>query len=163
MAQHISELNSPSSGAFSSCMLQIWYVLEYKLGMYEWWLRYGCKIMNKVYYGIVRYVRLCMIVWWCLNTTTRSYSLKTLLRMDYWGPKHVQPPNVIYKLNHKTLCILLDYIYIKSFVIYCPSSFHTFLLRTFPLLLRSYSRAPVGQRQWLDSVPPLVTLPHPSA
>ena len=31
--------------------------------------------------------------------------------MDHWGPKHVELPNVMNKLNHKTLCILLDYIY----------------------------------------------------
>ena len=30
--------------------------------------------------------------------------------MDYWGPKHVEPPSVMNKLNHKTMCILLDYI-----------------------------------------------------
>ena len=34
--------------------------------------------------------------------------------MDYWGPKHVEPPSVMNKLNHKTLCILLDYTYIAG-------------------------------------------------
>ena len=32
--------------------------------------------------------------------------------MDHWGPKHVEPPSVMNKLNHKTLCIWLVYIYI---------------------------------------------------
>ena len=32
--------------------------------------------------------------------------------MDHLGPKHVQPPSVVNKLNHKTLYIWLVYIYI---------------------------------------------------
>ena len=31
--------------------------------------------------------------------------------MDHWGPKHVEPPSVMNKLNHKTLCIWLVYIH----------------------------------------------------
>ena len=31
--------------------------------------------------------------------------------MDYRGTKHVELLNVINKINHKILCILLDYIY----------------------------------------------------
>ena len=35
--------------------------------------------------------------------------------MDRWGPKHVELTYVMNKLSHrKTLCILLDYIYIKA-------------------------------------------------
>ena len=31
MAEHVSDLSGPSSGAFTSCMLQIWYVVIYIL------------------------------------------------------------------------------------------------------------------------------------
>ena len=31
--------------------------------------------------------------------------------MDYWGPKHVELLNVMNKLNHNILCILMNYIY----------------------------------------------------
>ena len=41
-----------------------------------------------------------------------TYSLRTLLKMDYWSPKHVELLNVMNKINHQILCILLDYIYI---------------------------------------------------
>ena len=50
------------------------------------------------------------------HTKFATYSLKTLLKMDYCGPKHVEPPNVMNKLNHKTLCILLDFIYIARLI-----------------------------------------------
>ena len=37
--------------------------------------------------------------------------------MDRWGPKHVELTYVMNKLNYlKTLCILLDCIYIITFV-----------------------------------------------
>ena len=32
--------------------------------------------------------------------------------MGHCGPKHVEPPSVMNKPNHKTLCILLDHTYI---------------------------------------------------
>jgi hypothetical protein len=51
------------------------------------------------------------------HTIFATHSLKTLLMMDYWGPKHVELLNVTNKLNHKTMCILLDYIYIKQLLI----------------------------------------------
>ena len=53
--------------------------------------------------------------------------------MDHWGSKHVEPPSVMNKLNHKTLCILFDYIYIARWytVPTVSSSFHTFLYSTF--------------------------------
>ena len=38
-------------------------------------------------------------------------ALTTFLRTDHWSPKHVELPNVMNKLNHKTLCILLGYIH----------------------------------------------------
>ena len=41
--------------------------------------------------------------------------------MDHWCPKHVEPPNVKNKLNHKTLCILY-YIYILQWVCVCVST-----------------------------------------
>ena len=50
------------------------------------------------------------------HTKFKTYSLKTLLRMDHWGPKHVELLNVMNKFNHKTLCILSDYIYVYTHV-----------------------------------------------
>ena len=41
-----------------------------------------------------------------------TYSIRTLLKMDYWSPKHVELLNVMNKINHQILCMLLDYIYI---------------------------------------------------
>ena len=38
-----------------------------------------------------------------------NYSIDTLLKMDYWSPKHVELLNVMNKINHQILCILLDY------------------------------------------------------
>ena len=35
--------------------------------------------------------------------------------MDHWGPKHVEAPNIMNKLNHKTLCIWLIYMYIARY------------------------------------------------
>ena len=43
-----------------------------------------------------------------------TYSIRTLLKMHYWSPKHVELLNVMNKMNHQILCILLDYIYITS-------------------------------------------------
>ena len=34
--------------------------------------------------------------------------------MDYWTPKHVELLNVMKKINHQILCILLDYRYIPN-------------------------------------------------
>ena len=46
-----------------------------------------------------------------------TYSIRTLLKMmDYWSPKHVELLNVMNKINHQILCILLDYIYITIHV-----------------------------------------------
>ena len=43
-----------------------------------------------------------------------TYSIRTLLKMDYWIPKHVELLNVMNKINHQILCILLDYRYIAK-------------------------------------------------
>ena len=43
-----------------------------------------------------------------------TYSIRTLLKMDYWSPKHVVLLNVMNKINHQILCILLDYRYIAK-------------------------------------------------
>ena len=40
-----------------------------------------------------------------------TYSIRTLLKMDYWSPRRVELLNVVNKINHQILCIL-DYIYI---------------------------------------------------
>ena len=41
-----------------------------------------------------------------------TYSIRTFLKLDYLSPKHVELLNVMNKINHQILCILLDYIYI---------------------------------------------------
>ena len=38
-------------------------------------------------------------------------SIRKLLKMYYWSPKHVELLNVMNKINHQILCILLDYRY----------------------------------------------------
>ena len=76
-------------------------------------------------FGMSRYV-LLLWVWrknysssFTLITTGRietyqiaTYSIRTLLKMDYWSPKHVELLNVMNKINHPILGILLDYRYI---------------------------------------------------
>ena len=42
-----------------------------------------------------------------------TYSIRTLMKMDYRSPKHVELLNVMNKINLQMLCILLDYIYIN--------------------------------------------------
>ena len=42
--------------------------------------------------------------------------------MDYWSPKHVELLNVMNKINHQVLCILLDYRY-KTNPYWCLSLF----------------------------------------
>ena len=37
-----------------------------------------------------------------------TYSIRTLLKVDYWSPKHVELLNVLNKINHQILCILLQ-------------------------------------------------------
>ena len=41
---------------------------------------------------------------------TATHSIRTLLKMGYRSPKHVELLNVMNKINHQILCILLDYI-----------------------------------------------------
>ena len=38
-----------------------------------------------------------------------TYSIRTLLEIDYRSAKHVELLNVMNKINHQILCILLDY------------------------------------------------------
>ena len=90
----ISDFNNPSSEAFLCCMLQFG-MSRYVLLLWGW--RKNCSDVSR-------------------HTKFATYSLKTLLKMDYCGPKHVGPPNVMNKLNHKTLCILLDFIYIARLI-----------------------------------------------
>ena len=39
--------------------------------------------------------------------------------MDLWSTKHVEPPSVMNKQNHWTLCVLLDCIYIAENYSFC--------------------------------------------
>ena len=43
-----------------------------------------------------------------------TYSIRMLLKMVYWSPKHVELLNVMNKINHQILCILLHYGYIAA-------------------------------------------------
>ena len=53
-----------------------------------------------------------------------TYNIRTLLKMVYWSPKHVELPNVMNKINHQILCTLLDYIYIaKWYTVHTISKF----------------------------------------
>ena len=62
--------------------------------------------------------------------------------MEHWGPKHVQPPSVTNKLNHKTLCILLVYIYItRWYTVHTISRSVLSSHCTIPTTARSESRA----------------------
>ena len=45
------------------------------------------------------------------HTNFATCSFKSFLRMDHLSPKHVELTCVMNKLTHKTLCILLDYVY----------------------------------------------------
>ena len=45
-----------------------------------------------------------------------TYNIRTLLKMDYWSPKHVELLNVMHKTNHQILCILLDDIYMWDLI-----------------------------------------------
>ena len=54
----------------------------------------------------------CWVVCILPHTKTANTACKTLLMMDRWGLKHVQLTYVMNKLTKKTLCILLDCIYI---------------------------------------------------
>ena len=69
-----------TSGAFSSCMLQIWYVVILRVSITS---------------GRIEQYANCHI------PNLQHTAWKTLLRMDYWVPKHVEPPNVMNKLNQK--------------------------------------------------------------
>ena len=46
-----------------------------------------------------------------------TYSIRTLLKVDYWSPKHVELLNVMNKITYQILCILLDYRYITRLVL----------------------------------------------
>ena len=43
-----------------------------------------------------------------------TYSIRTLMKMDYCSPKHVELLNVMNNINHQMMCVLLDYIYIAK-------------------------------------------------
>ena len=43
-----------------------------------------------------------------------AYSIRTLLKMDYRSPKHVELLDITNKINHQILCILSDYRYITE-------------------------------------------------
>ena len=43
-----------------------------------------------------------------------TYNIRKLLKMDSWSPKHVELLNVMNKINHQILCILLGYTYIAK-------------------------------------------------
>ena len=69
-----------------------------------------------------------------------TYSIRTLLKMDYWSPKHVELLNVVNKINHQILCILFDYIYIaKWYTVHKISIYQIFqnTISHIPLLLDS--------------------------
>ena len=52
--------------------------------------------------------------------------------MDYWRPKHVELLNVMNKINHQILFILLDYRYIELYYYYYYYSWFYFVFFCFP-------------------------------
>ena len=63
---------------------------------------------------------------------TATYSIRTLLKMDCWRPKRVELLNVMNKINHQILCILLDYRYIaKWYTVHTISSCISYYLAFF--------------------------------
>ena len=71
--------------------------------------------------GMSRYV---LLLWGRIETyQIATYSIRTLLKMDYWSPKHVELLNVMNKINHQILCIL-DYIHIaKWYTVHAISNY----------------------------------------
>ena len=98
------------------CRPGMWYFAYYSIRPDVMRLKEELQPHNIRTYRVVRKIP---------HTKFAIYSLKTLLRMEHWGPKHVEPPSVMNKLNHKTLCILLDYIYIIKFILRpCEMNLH---------------------------------------
>ena len=57
-----------------------------------------------------------------------TYTIRTLLKMDYWSPKYVELLNVMNKINHQISCILLDYRYIiKWYTVHTISNYQLIL------------------------------------
>ena len=133
LAQHVSDLNGPSSGTIWSYMLQNWYVVfSVLLGTSRCYALVGKTGPQNIWtYRVLRKIP---------HPKFATYSLKSLLRMDYSGPKHVEPPNVMNRLDHKTLCIWLDYRYTaRWYTVHTISSY--VILITFPRQKRLRERA----------------------
>ena len=54
-----------------------------------------------------------------------TYSIRTLMKMDYWSPKHVELLNVMNKINHQILCTLFDYRYKTKFCLTVVQAHHS--------------------------------------
>ena len=67
-----------------------------------------------------------------------TYSIRTLLKMDYWSPKHAELLNVKNKINHQISCTLLDYVYIaKWYTVHTISNYpSTFVCKQFLYALK---------------------------
>jgi hypothetical protein len=55
--------------------------------------------------------------------------------MDHGGPKHVEPPSVVDKVNHKTLYVWLVYIYIIYIYLPCISLIICYVLEVVTKLI----------------------------
>ena len=76
-----------------------------------WWLyKFRTSILHLLERFTSCVLRVCCLVICVLLSTSRCYAV--VGRSGLGGPKHFELPNVMNKLNHKTLCILLRYIYI---------------------------------------------------
>ena len=100
LARHVSDLTGPSSGAFYKLYLQT--------------LVCGNTRTTRPVQPLLCNGWTCRLVPQLYHIPKSAYTAcKTLLKVDRWGPKHVEVTYVMNKLNHKTtLCILLDCIYI---------------------------------------------------
>ena len=81
---------------------------------------------------------------------TATYTIRTLLKMDYWSPKHVELLNVMNKINHQILRILLDYRYIAKW--YTVHTISNYTVKFLTRLVCTWFRQSVGCVMRLASV-----------
>ena len=63
--------------------------------------------------------------------------------MDYWSRKHVELLNVMNKINHQILCILLDYVYIaKWYTVHTISNWRNICLIDYSVPTATMQRQP---------------------
>ena len=95
----------PQELPFRCCMCRLWYVVRNALSGTSRW--YSVALLCSSSFTLITAGRI-------ETYQIATYSIRTLLKMDNCSPKHVELLNVMNKINHQILCILLDYIYIAK-------------------------------------------------